>query len=117
MKKTIFLILSLHSYLLMLAQQDLGIRNGNYAGIEGALLNPSSISNSKLKWDINVLSLDVVFDNNFLFIPKGNVPVLGFKSIIQGIKHEDKFYTLFDASNPGKRYNLTLSNEILGPSF
>ena len=101
----------------MLAQQDLGIRNGNYAGIEGALLNPSSISNSKLKWDVNVLSLDVVFDNNFLFIQKGTIPALGFKSIIQGIKHEDKFYTLFDASNPGKRYNLTLSNEILGPSF
>ncbi len=117
MKKTVILLLGLHSCLLMMAQQDLGIINGNYAGIQGTFLNPSSIADSKLKWDINGLSLDVLFDNNFLFIPKGTVPVLGFKSILKGIKKEDKFYTAFDPANPGRRYNLTLSNEILGPSF
>jgi hypothetical protein len=117
MKKIATLLLCLYSFLFMAAQQNLGIRSSNYAGIQASLLNPSAIADSKLKWDVYVLSLGVVFDNNFLYIPKGTIPVLGFKSIIEGIKHEDKFYTHFDPGDPDKRYNFILSNEILGPSF
>lgn len=95
----------------------MGIRNSNYAGIQGAFLNPSSIADSKLKWDVNVLSAGTLFDNTFLYIPKGAVPSFGFRSIIEGIIHEDKFATHFDSNNPNKLYNLTLSTELLGPSF
>jgi hypothetical protein len=79
MKKTVLLYLCLHSGLCLLAQQDLGIQNSNYAGIRGALLNPASIADSKLKWDVNILSGDVVFANTFLYAPKSSVPFLGFK--------------------------------------
>jgi hypothetical protein len=103
--------------LCMYAQQNLGIRNGNYAGIQGALLNPGSIADSKLKWDLNVFSAGVVYENTFLYIPKGAVPAFGFKSIVKGILHEDKFNTNFDPKNPGKLYNLTLSTEVIGPAF
>ncbi|HMH34337.1 MAG TPA: DUF5723 family protein [Puia sp.] len=99
------------------AQQNLGIRNSNYAGVQGALLNPSSLADSKLKLDVNIISGDVVFDNTFLYAPKKSVPLFGFGRIIKGSIDENLFRTHFDPSNPDKLYHLTLSTEILGPSF
>lgn len=52
------------------AQELWGITTSNYAGSTGALLNPSSISTSKLYLDINVVSADFFFENNYLFIHK-----------------------------------------------
>jgi Family of unknown function (DUF5723) len=99
------------------AQQNLGIRNSNYAGIQGALLNPSSIADTKLKWDVNVWSVDEVFDNSFLYAPKNAIPFLGIGRIIRGSIHENLFYTHFDPENPYTLYNVSFSAEMLGPSF
>src|ERR1700691_2179132 len=104
MKKMVLFLLCLHSGLRLLAQQQLGIQNSNYAGIQGALLNPSSIADSKLKWDINILSVDEVFDNTFLFASKSNLSFLGFKKIIKGSIKEDLFSTHFDSQDPNKLY-------------
>jgi hypothetical protein len=117
MRKTMVVLLYIISYTGLSAQQNLGIRNSNYAGIQGALLNPASIADSKLNWDVNVLSGDVVFANNFLWAPKKAVPLFGFRRIIKGSFDEDLFATHFDPQNPNKLYNVTLSTEILGPSF
>src|SRR5258708_36780622 len=117
MKKMVIFFLSLDCCLCLLAQQNLGIRNSNYAGIQGALLNPSSIADSKLNWDVNVLSVGEVFDNTFLYAPKSSLTLFGFRRIISGSIHEDLFTTHFDPQNPDKLYNVTLSAEILGPSF
>ncbi len=117
MKKTVLFFLCLYSGFSLFAQQQLGIQNSNYAGIQGALLNPSSIADSRLKWDLNIMSIDVVFANTFLYAPKSSVPFLGFKKIIEGSIHEDLFGTHFDSQNPNKLYNVSLSAQILGPSF
>jgi hypothetical protein len=117
MKRLLGFVLCMSVCLGLAAQQDLGIRNGNYAGIQGALLNPSSIADSKLKWDVNVLSVEEVFDNNFLYAPKSSLKFLGFKNIIEGAIHETIFGTHYDPGQPNKLYNLTFSTEILGPSF
>ncbi len=99
------------------AQQLLGIRNSNYAGIQGALLNPSSIADSKLKWDVNVWSVDEVFANTFLYAPKNSFPFFGVGRIIKGSFQENLFQTHFNPQDPGKLYNLSFSAEVLGPSF
>ncbi len=117
MKKTIFLLLFFHNVVNVSAQQDLGIRNSNYAGIQGTSLNPGSIADSKLKWDVNVLSTSTVFDNTFLFIPRDSLHLFGFKNIINDIIHQTQFTTHFDSYDPNKLYNVTLSNELIGPSF
>jgi hypothetical protein len=101
----------------MYAQQNLGIWNSNYAGIQGSLINPSSIADSKLKWDLNVISVGEVFDNNFLYAPKSSLAFFGIKRIIKGSIDENLFYTNFDAQNTNTLYNVTLSAQILGPSF
>jgi hypothetical protein len=98
-------------------QQQLGIQNSNYSGIQGSLLNPSSIADSKLKFDVNFFSWDVTFANDFLYAPKSALNFLGFKRIIKGAIDEDLFLPRYDNKNPNKLYNVTFSTEILGPSF
>ena len=117
MKRIIILLLCIQGALFIRAQQNLGIRNSHYAGVQAALLNPAGMEGQDLKWDVNVVSVVTLFDNDYLYIPKGAVPVLGFRSIIEGIKHENKFVTKFDPSNPDKRYHFILASEMLGPSF
>ena len=117
MNKIVLIIILTQSFLYLNAQQDLGIRNSNYAGIQGSLLNPSSIADSKLKWDVNIISVGEVFDNTFLYAPKNSLSFFGVGKIIKGSIHEDLFQTHFNPQDPGKLYNLTFSAEILGPSF
>jgi hypothetical protein len=99
------------------AQQNLGIRNSNYAGVQGALLNPSSIADSKLHWDVNVVSGGEVFANSFLFAPKSSLPFFGVGKIIKGSIQENLFLTHFNMTDTSKMYQLSFSTEILGPSF
>ena len=117
MKKLVLLFLCMPVWLYLSAQQNLGIRNSNYAGIQGALLNPSSIADSRLQWDVNIWSVGEVFANTFLYAPKHSLPFFGVGKIIKGTIHEDLFFTHFNPQDPGKLYNLTFSAEILGPSF
>lgn len=117
MQKTVALLLCMCCSQGLLAQQLLGIRNSNYAGIQGTMLNPAAIAGSKLKWDVNVLSVDEVFAGNFLYAPKSSLSFFGIKKIIDGAIHEDLFRTHYEIQNPDKLYNVSLSTEILGPSF
>ena len=51
------------------SQMALGLVNGNYAGSTGAVINPSSMANTKLKSDINLLSVSAFVENNYLYFP------------------------------------------------
>jgi hypothetical protein len=52
------------------AQEMWGIVTSNYAGSNGALINPCAINTSKLYMDVNVATADVFFENNYAFIHK-----------------------------------------------
>src|SRR6185295_18536069 len=92
------------------AQQYLGIRNSNYAGISGAYLNPSSIADSKLKWDIQIATGQITFDNDFLYIPKDSLTFLGFGNIVDHIKN-DGVFTRFNPDNPNEQFNFSFATE------
>jgi hypothetical protein len=59
-------------------QEKLGMVNSNYAGVTGIQINPSSMVSSKLYQDINILSLDVFAQNNYLYIHKEDYRFLDF---------------------------------------
>ncbi|HEV2483598.1 MAG TPA: DUF5723 family protein [Puia sp.] len=99
------------------AQYDLGIGNSNYSGIPGARINPGVTAGSALKWEVNGLSGDVLYDNTFVYTPKGAVPAFGFKSILKGIVDNQHFATHYAPGDENKLYQFTLSSEIQGPSF
>lgn len=98
------------------AQPFLGIRNSNYAGIQGAFLNPSSIVDSKLKWDVNLLSVGALYDNTFLVIPKDSLSLFAFKKIIKDVIDQNQFATYYSTQNPDELFQFTFSTEVIGPS-
>jgi hypothetical protein len=63
---TIFLPLAVTSN----AQELWGIVTSNFAGSTGTLLNPCAINTSKLYLDINIITIDAFFENNYAFVHK-----------------------------------------------
>jgi outer membrane protein OmpA-like peptidoglycan-associated protein len=59
---SIFTICSLNA----LAQDNLGLLTGNYAGVTGLTLQPANVADNRYKFDINLASASVNFDNNYL---------------------------------------------------
>src|SRR5262245_2518763 len=112
MKKDLLIPLLTMMPIIIHAQQNLGIRNSNYAGIQGALLNPSSIADSRLSWDVNVFSGATTFDNTFLYIPKDSLKLFGVGKIINDILHEEDWITRYDKDNPNELFNFTFSQEV-----
>jgi hypothetical protein len=98
------------------AQEYLGIANSNYAGILGTGLNPSSFVDSKLKFDINILSGGVTLDNTFLYIPKEDLTFFGIGNIVEIIKDKE-YLDRFDPDDPNAPHNFTYSADAIGPSF
>ncbi len=56
------------------SQEQLGLRLGNYAGINGITLNPTAGVNNPLGWDVNIVSLGSFVANDFAFIRDASVP-------------------------------------------
>ena len=55
--------------ILIKAQEMWGITTSNYAGSTGVLLNPTSITTSKLYQDVNIAAIDIFFENNYAYHP------------------------------------------------
>ncbi|MES2649075.1 MAG: DUF5723 family protein [Bacteroidota bacterium] len=52
------------------AQDFLGLSTGNYAGVSGVMLQPASIVDSRHKFDINLFSTGLTYDNNYLLVSR-----------------------------------------------
>lgn len=72
------LIVFFSSVLVTSPQEMWGVVNGNYAGVLGNQINPSSTVNSRLYRDVHLFSLDVFFQSNYLFIPKEDYRFLNY---------------------------------------
>ena len=60
------------------SQEMLGVTLGNYSGVNGLLLNPSSMTGAKTYLDINLVALDVFVQNNFLYMNKNEYQLTNF---------------------------------------
>ncbi|PCI94434.1 MAG: hypothetical protein COB15_14230 [Flavobacteriales bacterium] len=47
----------------------MGIANSNYAPTNSVLINPSSIGDSKVYWEINLIGASAFIDNNYVYSP------------------------------------------------
>jgi outer membrane protein OmpA-like peptidoglycan-associated protein len=102
----VFLLLGVDTF----AQEMLGLRNSNFAGIHGIGLNPASMVDSRLKWDVNLFSAGVSFENDYLFIPKSKLDFLGLGNIVRQVEKQT-YLDEFDAT----KNNLYFSSSIMGP--
>ena len=116
--KTGLVILALQITTALSAQEMWGIVMSNYAGSNGALLNPASILSSKLYMDINLVTFDIFADNNYLYIHSEDFKISQFlkKDPVFPSYGPDKM--AFDAySTRTDRKKAYVSTLIKGPSF
>ena len=76
-KKYFFIILLLITISNLYSQENIGIANSNYSPTSSALLNPSSIVDSKVLWEINIVGISAFIDNNYVFLPKNQFSPIG----------------------------------------
>lgn len=104
------------------AQLSLGLVNGNFSGVSGSLINPSSMANSKLTADINIFGASAFVENNYLYFPSRQASLI---TLINGAYD----YALFPKPyGTGNRFvysyysdksqkNAFVNSRIMGPSF
>jgi outer membrane protein OmpA-like peptidoglycan-associated protein len=97
---------------LMQGQEMLGIRSSNYAGLQGLGINPSSMIYSRLKWDINIITVGVSLENDYLFIPRKKLNFFGINNLVNQIEKEG-YLDDFDRTDN----NLYFSTAVMGPSL
>lgn len=102
-----------------IAQEMLGATLGNYAGINSMQLNPSALHNSKQYLDVQVLGMDVFFQNNYLYQAKEDYSFLNFfKSGYQLPAHMEDYGTeerYFYTYENGRNKNMFVNQRINGP--
>jgi Family of unknown function (DUF5723) len=71
--KNFLLISFFFIYNNVFSQEQLGLRLGSYAGINGVLLNPTAGVNNPLGWDVNIVSFGTFVANDYIFIRDASV--------------------------------------------
>lgn len=116
-RKTFLLFAFLGMMAFVNAQEMWGVVNGNYAGINSTMINPSSMMHSKLYMDINIATADVFFENNAFYIHKEDYRPLSFLKSDAQLPEYGKDDMPFDYYRNTQRKNIHFSIRALGPSF
>jgi hypothetical protein len=66
MKRLLATTVFITTFTSLFAQLFPGFNNSNYSGVSGIDLNPASISDNRLKLDINLAGLEFDFRNNYV---------------------------------------------------
>lgn len=115
-KKAISLFLFLMLLPSLEAQEMPGIVNSNYAGINGALINPGNLTNTKYYLDINFLTVGMFFENNYVYLAKDEYKFsrfLGKNGPFPTHPPDDKVaYDYYNA----KLKNAFVNERLMGPS-
>jgi hypothetical protein len=77
-RRTIFFGVILMGFLKVSGQEMLGAVLGNYSGVYGLQVNPSSMSQSKTWLDVNLLGGDIFFQNNYLYMDSKDYRFMNF---------------------------------------
>jgi outer membrane protein OmpA-like peptidoglycan-associated protein len=110
-------------------QDYLGFVNSNYAGITGAQLNPASIADSRLRFDINLIGLNFNTANNYIGVKRSAFAHEGslFDALKKSLNGDPNAFPAFNDNNfqlnylinnqNGKDKSVFLSSRVSLPSF
>lgn len=104
------------------AQEQLGLRLDNYAGVNALVLNPAAHATNPLTWDINIIGMGFWINNNLGYIENANVPKV-LKNIENigpnpSLKLVNKSSaTLFYNTRTKTSYSISAGGRIMGPSI
>jgi outer membrane protein OmpA-like peptidoglycan-associated protein len=106
-KSAVFLLLTF-ACLTAFSQSFVGYGYDNYSGVNGLLLNPGTLADSKFKVNVNVLAISVLAGNNAYEMDRSRL--FGFH--LSGLSEGDGFYK---STNTAYKY-FYANTDILGPS-
>ena len=118
MKKLLLLISLLYFY--QVKSQDFnGFNQSNYAGVTGVYQQPASIVDSRMKFDMNLIGVNLGAYNNYIGIKRSALKKQGSWSDPKFPAFDDPdFQTKYlEATNNGKNKALAINNRIAMPSF
>jgi Family of unknown function (DUF5723) len=115
------LFFSIGSIIKSKAQEQLGLRLDNYAGVNALTLNPAANATNPLKWDINLAGIGSWVTTNIGYIEKANVPKAMNNALGVGPDPSLNLVykgtpTLFYNVNEKNKYNLSIGGRVMGPS-
>ncbi|MCX6243146.1 MAG: DUF5723 family protein [Bacteroidetes bacterium] len=100
-------------------QEMFGATLGNYSGVNGLGLNPTSMLNSKAYLDINILALDEFIQNNYMYMAKEDYHFINFfKPGYQLPEHPEEYGTKtrnFYTYHNNHRANAYIQQRVNGP--
>jgi len=96
------------------AQEMWGYANSNYAGIMGLHLNPASIVGVPYEYEVNVLAVDVFYDNNYMYLPKLSDVNTKTTTTEDGTVTNNTTFVVYDSPSDKHAY---ASGLILGPGY
>ena len=106
------------------AQEQWGLRQSNYAGINSLSLNPANATDLPLNWDLNIVSAGAFVENNYAYVKESNlIHFLRNSSNLaldnpEDPAHSTNSITTYDFySNPQNDYFAQVSSFVSGPSF
>lgn len=109
---------------ILLAQEQIGLRQSNYSGISGATLNPANASDLPIAWDLNIASAGLFAENNYAYVNQSNlIHFLKNSGSLsqnnpQDISHSQGTAATYDFyNNPNRDYFAHLNSFVSGPSF
>jgi outer membrane protein OmpA-like peptidoglycan-associated protein len=98
------------------SQDFLGLSTGNYSGITGVMLQPASIVDSRFKFDINLLSTDVNYSNNYFLLDRKAILKINKNNFDNYATFKDNY--LSEASLPaGQKVFFNINNRTQLPGF
>ncbi len=114
-----FVLLVLTATRVVNAQDMIGVAFGNYSGITSAIVNPALMTGSKAYININIVSSDMYFKNNWAYLPKEDKTLWDLLTLDTLIPKYGKWrynglYTYHENTKPIDIYQ---SARLLGPSF
>ncbi len=78
----------LSSVNLSYGQEMNGIAHSNFAGNMGIEMNPASIATMPYRFEFNILSGDIFFQNDYIYFPASDIPTGKFARF-EPLRHED----------------------------
>ncbi len=111
MKKIILLSFIIRLAMPVGAQEMQGLVNSNFAGLSGVIMNPSSMADSKLYLDINLITANVFYQTDKTNNAFANLRLNGPEFMINAGKSA---FALVDAARTAISYRATDVNSTVG---
>ena len=107
-KKSVVFLLGIFLCLGATSQSFIGYGYDNYSGVNGLLLNPATLADSKYKVNVNILAVSAFAGNNAYEIDRTKLLGLHFNNLSEGNGY-------YKSANTDYKY-LYFNTDILGPS-